>query len=159
LLSVWEPDVALVPVQPPLATQLEALDEDQLNVLDAPVATVLGIADSDTVGAAAVVTVTLTDWVAEPPGPVHVSANAEFAVNGPVVAEPDVGLLPLQLPEALQLVASAEDHVSVDADPEATADGSAVSVTVGTGGTIGGCITPMVTVWLAEPPLPEQSSV
>jgi len=120
---------------------------------------VLGAADSETDGAAGTVTVTFTDCVADPPGPVHVRANAESAVSAPVFAEPEVALAPLQLPDAEQLLASVEVHVSVADAPWATAAGATSSVTVGTAGAGGSCVTSTVTVWLAEPAAPAQVSV
>jgi hypothetical protein len=50
-LIVWLPEVALLPDQAPVAAQLEALLEDQLNSVDPPGATVFGAALSETVGA------------------------------------------------------------------------------------------------------------
>jgi hypothetical protein len=69
-----EPLVALVPDQPPEAVQEVALGVDQDNVELAPLATVLGLAVMLTVGAGVgEVTETVTDWVALPPAPGHVS--------------------------------------------------------------------------------------
>lgn len=133
-----EPLRALVPVQPPDAVQLVALVDDQLSVVEPPLAIVDGAAVSVTEGAAGCVTVTFTDCVADPPAPVQVSANAELAVRAPVDAVPDVALLPLQLPEAVQDVALVDDQVSVAAEPDTTDDGATASVTVGAGGAVGG---------------------
>jgi hypothetical protein len=66
-----EPLVATLPDQPPEAVQAVALVEDQLSVALLPLVTVLGAALKVTVGAG-VVTVTVADWTAEPPGPVQV---------------------------------------------------------------------------------------
>jgi hypothetical protein len=68
---VIEPLVASEPLQPPDAAQVVALVEDQLNVAVPPLATVLGLALSVTVGAG-VVTVTVADCTALPPLPVQV---------------------------------------------------------------------------------------
>ena len=124
-------------------------------------ATVVGDAVSVTEGTAGCVTVTFTDCVADPPPPaaVQVNANAEFAVRGPVDALPDVDLVPLQLPVAVQVVALVDDQVSVAADPETTDAGTTASVTVGPCGSVGGGATPAVTVWTAVPPAPEQVNV
>jgi hypothetical protein len=46
----WLPEVALAPDQPPEAVQEVALVEDQVSVEDAPFATDVGFAASDTVG-------------------------------------------------------------------------------------------------------------
>ena len=154
-----EPLRALVPVQPPDAVQLAALVDDQFRVVEPPLATVVGVAVSVTEGADGCVTVTFTDCVASPPGPVQVNANAEFAVSAPVDAVPDVALVPLQLPDAVQDVASVDDHVSVAADPDTTDDGATASVTEGACGDVGGWVTLAVTVWPAVPPAPAQVSV
>lgn len=157
-----EPDRALLPVQPPEAVQLAALVAVQLSVVPPPLATVEGVALSDTEGsggAAGGTTVTLTDCVAVPPAPEHVRANAEFAVSGPVEALPEVALLPLQLPEAAQAVALVDDQVSVAAAPESTVDGTAASDTEGPTGADGGAVTFAVTVWPAVPPEPLHVSV
>ena len=61
------------------------------------------------------------------------------------------GLLPDQPPEAAQAVAFAEDHVSVEALPELTVLGAALSVIDG-----GEAPTVTVAVWVAEPPAPVQ---
>ena len=61
-----------------------------------------------------------------------------------------MALLPLQPPEALQLVASVELHVNVDDPPLLTLVGLAVRVTVGAGMTV------TVTASLALPPAPVQ---
>jgi hypothetical protein len=63
--------VASEPLQPPDAAQEVAFVEDQLKVEVAPLATVVGLALSDTVGAGGV-TVTVADWAALPPAPVQV---------------------------------------------------------------------------------------
>ena len=47
----WLPEVALVPDQPLEAVQVVALVEDQVSVEDAPLATEVGFAASDRVGA------------------------------------------------------------------------------------------------------------
>jgi hypothetical protein len=66
---------------------------------------------------------------------------------------PDVALLPVQLPDAVQLVALVELHVNVDAPPDAMLGGDAVSATVGSGASV------TVAVCDVEPPVPEQLSV
>jgi hypothetical protein len=66
------PFVGSLPDQPPDAEQLLALLEDQLNVADPPLLTVVGVAFRLTEGAG-VETLTVTDWVALPPGPLQVS--------------------------------------------------------------------------------------
>lgn len=61
-----------MPVHAPLATHDVALSDDHVNTVVAPLVTVVGLADSVTVGAAAPLTVTVTDWLADPPSPVQV---------------------------------------------------------------------------------------
>lgn len=150
------------PVQPPLAVQLVAFEVDQLRVVDPPATTVVGAAVRVTVGRGVTVfgtTVTLTDWVADPPPPVHVSANDALLVSGPLDAEPLVCLLPLQLPLAEQDVASVDDQVKVVAAPEFTVDGDADNVTEGPCGFEADCVTFAVTVCPAMPPEPLHVSV
>jgi len=68
-----DPVVAMVPDHPPEAVQEVAFVLDQFNVEVAPLATVLGLALSVTVGAGVgVVTATVAACVALPPGPVQV---------------------------------------------------------------------------------------
>jgi hypothetical protein len=101
----------------------------------------------------------LTDWVADPPPPVHVSANDALLVSGPLEALPLVCLLPLQLPLAEHDVASVDDQVKVAAAPEFTVDGDTDNVTDGPCGFEGDCVTLAVTVCPAMPPEPLQVSV
>jgi hypothetical protein len=64
------PEVALAPDQPPEAVQDAAFVEDQVSVEDAPVATNVGLAASDTVtdgGGGVPGTVTVTDALALTP--------------------------------------------------------------------------------------------
>jgi len=67
----WLPEVALVPVHPPEAVQEVALVEDQVSIEDPPLATDVGIAESDTAGVVGVV------------GVVAAGAEAELAVPPP----------------------------------------------------------------------------
>ena len=66
------PFVPSLPDQPPEAVQLVALLEDQLSMADPPLLTVAGLALRRTTGAG-VETLTVTDWLALPPGPLQVS--------------------------------------------------------------------------------------
>ena len=66
------PLIPLLPDQPPEAVQLLALLEDQLSMADPPLLTVAGLALRLTTGAG-VETLTVTDWLALPPGPLQVS--------------------------------------------------------------------------------------
>jgi hypothetical protein len=63
-----EPLKGSLPFHPSEAVQAVAWVDDQFKVDVPPFATVLGVAVSVTVGAAAV-TVTVADWAAVPPGP------------------------------------------------------------------------------------------
>lgn len=148
---LWFPVVDLLPDQPPDATQLVALAAFHVNVDAVPDATVVGAAVNVSVGAGAIVTVAVC--AAEPPTPVHVNVKLDGAVKIPVLCVPDVPLLPDQLPDATQLVALAEFHVNVDAAPDATLPGDAVSVSVGAGTTV------TVAVCETEPPVPVQFNV
>ena len=111
----------------------------------------VGDADKVTVGTGAIDTVAVCD--AEPPAPEHVSTKLPLADSAPELCVPDVALLPVQLPDAVQLVAFVELHVSVDEPCAATVVGDALKVTVGAGAivTVADCA--------AEPPVPEQLSV
>jgi len=91
-----------------------------------------------------------------PPLPAHVRVYVEFAV-GETVSEPLTVCVPLQLPDAEQLVALVELHVSVEDWPAVIDVGVAVRVTVGVG------VDAVVTVTLADavpdPPAPVQVRV
>ena len=65
-----EPLVPLAPLQPPDAEQAVALVLLQVRVEDDPLATLAGFTPRLTVGAGGV-TVTVTVWLADPPGPVQ----------------------------------------------------------------------------------------
>ena len=70
-LTVWLPEVALLPLQAPLAVHDVVLLEDQLRVLMPPLAIDAGLALRLTLGAVALVTVTVVDPEALPPVPVQ----------------------------------------------------------------------------------------
>ena len=67
----WLPEVALLPDHAPEAVQEVALVDDQVSVEDAPLATEVGLAVSDTVGGGALATVTVVEALALPPEPVQ----------------------------------------------------------------------------------------
>jgi hypothetical protein len=73
-LTPWLPEVALVPVKAldPEAVHEVALADDQVSVLLEPLVIEAGLALRLTVGAALVVTVTVTERLALPPAPVQV---------------------------------------------------------------------------------------
>jgi hypothetical protein len=131
-LIVWLPEVALLPAQPPEAVQDVAFVEDQVSVDDPPLATDVGFAEIDMVGAGSN-TVTVADALCDPPDPVQVRLKVLLLVSAPEPSLPEVALAPDQPPEAVQDVAFVEDQLSVAVPPLATELGLAVSDTVGTG--------------------------
>jgi hypothetical protein len=151
-MMVSVPLGARAPLQPPEALQLSALLDDQVSVVLPPLVTVSGAALSMTRGAGGV-TVTLAVAAPLPPGPVHVRVNADADVSAAVTSLPMVGRAPLQLPDAVQLVASVVDHLNVVVVPLITEVGSAVMVTVGAGATA------TLAVAAAMPPAPVQVRV
>ena len=97
-----------------------------------PAATVVGLALRLTVGAAGLAETSMVVAAsALPPAPEHVSANAFVAASVPVPAVPLVALAPVHAPDAVQSVASVEDHVRVAVLPLATVCGVAARLTVG----------------------------
>jgi len=129
----WLPLAASGPAQLPEAAQLVALTEDHASVVECPTAT--EFAANDRLGAAGgvpEVAVRVTDPAADVP-------NALVQVNVYVVAPAAAGVsvwvplvvcAPLQLPDAVQPVASIDDQVSV-AEPPRGMDG-ADNVRIGT---------------------------
>jgi hypothetical protein len=151
-----EPDVAFDPLQLPDAVHAVALLVDQVNVLLPPLLTDVGDADSETVGAG-VADVTVTDAVrcVAPPAPLQLSVYDAFAVNAPVLCEPDVAFDPLQPPDAVHDVALVDDQVSVLLPPLLTEVGEADNDTVGAG-VPDDSDTATVTFACREPPGPVQ---
>ncbi len=125
------PESALLPDQPPDATQEVAFEVAHCSVALAPLETALGLAVRVTTGAGEV-TDTVVDCVALPAGPLS-------------------GSLPDQPPAATQAVALTLDQVSVDAAPEPTVLGLAFRVTDGRGE-----LTVTTTDCDAAPPAPSQ---
>jgi hypothetical protein len=78
-------------------------------------------------------------------------------LSAPVDCDPLIDLVPDQEPAALQAVALAEDHVSVELLPEATVPGLTLILTVGTGSAVTP-VTVTVADWVAEPSGPVQDS-
>jgi len=120
------PLVGSEPDQPPEAVHAVALVELHVRVEVWPLATDVGLALNDTVGAMAV-TVTVADCDAEPPVPVHVSVNFVFDERADVTCVPLVGSGPDQPPDAVHAVALVELQIKVDVLPELTVLGLAVS--------------------------------
>src|SRR6202035_3552001 len=140
------------PDHPPEAAQAVALVEDQVNVELPPLGTLVGPALMETLGGVADV-VTVADWDAEPPAPVHVSMNLVVAERLAVALGPLVGLVPLHPPDATQAVALVDDQASIDAAPLLTVLGLAERVRAGA------ClVTDTVADCVALPPEPVQVS-
>jgi hypothetical protein len=142
-----------VPDHAPEAVHEVASVEDQLSVVLPPLATLAAPALSETFGAGAPDTVTVADCAAAPPAPVQTTTNLVVAVSAGVLAQPLVGCVPLQPPEAVHEVALADDHLNIDAVPFFTALGLADRVT-----TAAGLVTDTVADWVALPPAPEHVS-
>jgi hypothetical protein len=123
-------------------------------VAAAPLATLVGLADSAAVGRACAATVTVAvAAVLVPPGPEQVNEYVVAAVRAPVLAVPLAALVPLQPPLAVHEVALVELQVKVAAAPLATLVGLADSAAVGR------ACAATVTVAVAAvlvPPGPEQ---
>ena len=147
------PLVGSLPDQPAEAVQLLALLDDQLSIADPPLLTVVGFALSPTVGGSE--TVTVTDLLALPPGPLHISVKVVVALSAPVLTLPFGDSLPDQPPEAVQPLALLDDQLSIAAPPPLTVLGFALRFTVG----VTGAETFTVTDWLTLPPDPLQVSV
>lgn len=133
---VSEPAVALAPDHAPDAKHEVAPFDVQVSVTAAPPGTLIGLASSDTEGAAgggAVSTLIVTDLVSAPPRLVHVSEKPRADVIGPTDSEPDGGLLPDHAPDATQDFARSAFQRRVDDPLLATVGGSATSVTIGRG--------------------------
>jgi hypothetical protein len=131
------------------------LAEVQVNVELPPSLTLVGLALSVTVGAGAgAEIVTMADWEAEPPAPVHARVKLVVVVSAGVLWEPFIGSLPAQPPEAVQDVALVAVHASIEVAPLFTVLGLAARVTAGAG-----VVIETVALWTALPPLPLQVSV
>jgi hypothetical protein len=101
------------------------------------------------------VMLTTAEAAALPPTPEQVSVKVEAAVSAPVEALPLVPLDPLQPADAVHEVAFVLLQVSVEASPDGTEVGLAVSVTVGFGNTV----TVTVAAAGVVPAAPEHVSV
>jgi hypothetical protein len=131
-----------------------ALVDDQLILELLPLFTVLGLAPMFTVAVGFALTVTVVDWVALPPLPVHVSANVALAESAPVGCEPPTGLAPDHPPDAVQEVAFVADQASVELLPLMSELGLALKLTVGAE-----VFTDTVADCVAFPPAPVQVKV
>jgi hypothetical protein len=143
---------------------VEAPTVVQVSSVVAPDLTDVGFAEKATVGAAGVgvVDVTVTEalfWTV-PPVPVHVREYAALWVRPAIALLPEVACVPVQPPEAMQLVAFVELHCNMVCPPDVMLAGFAVRVSVGAGaggGATGTGVTVTATDWLTEPPAPEQA--
>jgi len=113
-----------------------------------------GVAFSVTVGCG-YATVTSTEVVDVPPGPVQTSAKVVVAVSAAEVSVPDGGRLPVHPFDAVQAVASVLVHERVVVPFGATLVGSAFNTAVGV---LGGA-TATFTDAVASPPDPEHFNV
>jgi hypothetical protein len=148
----WVPETALLPDQAPDAVQDVALVEDQVSVEDPPLATEVGFAETDTVGAGVeAVILTCAEALPVPPAPVQLRLNVLAVVKAPVDCVPETALVPDQAPDAVQDVALVEDQASVEAAPLATEVGFAEIDTVGAG--VGGGV-PATLTWVEALTLP-----
>ena len=111
---------------------------------------------NDTVGSG-ISTITVTDWVALPPSPRHISVNVLSLVISFRVSLPVVGLSPDHVPLAVQAVVFALLHDNVTSLLRATDVALAAIETVGSGMT-GGCTVTVVET-VALPPGPVQVTV
>ena len=129
------PLTALLPLQPLLAVQLEALLLVQARLVAPPLGTLAGLAFKSTLGAGvAVATATVTDWLAVLPAELaQVSVKVLLLASGPRASDPEVAFAPLQAPEALQEAALLVDQVSVLLPCAATLVGLAARLMVGSG--------------------------
>jgi hypothetical protein len=152
--TVAVPLAAFVPDQPPDAVQLVA-------PLPFHVSVVVPFSGTDFGEAASVTdtpepwTVTVAVLVTVPPLPVQASVKLFADVIALVVNVPDVVFVPVHAPDAVQLVAFVDEHVSFDVPPDATDVGDADNVSVGA--------VALATVTVAErviePPDPVHASV
>jgi hypothetical protein len=136
------PETGFVPLHAPDARQAEAFSAAQVSVAADPFCTTPGAAVNVNVAAGA--TATVADFDAVPPGPVQAREYVVPLMSGPVASLPAVGRVPVQPPDAAQLVAFADDHVSVAAAAGLTVPGLTASSTVGAagGGTTGAVVPP-----------------
>lgn len=141
------PDVACVPLHAPEAVQPVALLELQVNVVDWPGVTLVGLAESVTVGGG--VKFTVTAPLPLPPAPLQLNVKVVAVVIGPTFSVPVVARVPLHPPDAVQDVALVADHVTTLTAPAVSVPGDALTVTAGAGGGGGG---------LESPPPPPQAA-
>ena len=179
---VCEPVIPLFPVQPPTATQLVALLLLQLSIVAPPLVTDPRALDRLTVGAGfgagtgtgagTGVTVTDTLRLTVPPAPTQARVKPVVLLSDAVFWIPVSALLPVQPPDAVQVVVLALFQVSVAPLPATTEPALALRESVGTGAGVGvgggvgvgagagagAGVTVTETLRLALPPAPEHTS-
>jgi hypothetical protein len=155
------PEVLFVPLHAPDAVQLVALVDDHDRVALLPDVTEVGEAEMVTVGIGVTdtgVTAIVTDWVAGVTvPPLQVIVYVVFAIRFVNVSVPEIALVPVQPPDAVQEAVFEEDHVKIVEPPETTDVGAPENVTVGTEGVT--AVTVTATLWFVEPVALVQVSV
>jgi hypothetical protein len=124
------PLVATCPLHPPEAVQEVEFSELHVRTDMPPGATTVGLAVSVATGTAVISTVAVAPWLL-PPSPAQVSENVVSELSAAVAWEPEVASVPLQPPDAVQLLESVELQVNVEVVPAAINVGIAARVAVG----------------------------
>jgi len=121
---------ATCPLHPPEAVQEVEFSELHVRTDVPPGATTDGLAVSVATGMVVTSTVAVAAWLL-PPSPAQVSEKVVLELRAAVAWEPEVASVPLQPPDAVQLVESVELQVNVEVVPAATNVGLAARVAVG----------------------------
>ena len=156
--TLSEPLTALPPDQPPLlsdpplALQLVAFSTDQLSVVLAPLS-MLVLAALKLICGRSAITVTVTESLIVPPGPLQDSRNEVSLLSGPTFSLPPADFAPLQPPLALQLSTLSADQLRTTESPLLTLTSLAVSDSEGSS-----ALTVMLTEAESLPPSPVQDS-
>jgi len=93
----------------------------------------VGVGEGEGGGAGGGTTLTVADLEILPPVPMHKSEYVVVAV-GETICEPEIFLVPVQPPEAVQELALVDDQLSVDDCPLAMSVGEAEKLSIGAGG-------------------------
>jgi hypothetical protein len=144
------PAEAFVPDHPPEATQLVAFWLAQVSAAAFPATTEVGLAFKATMGGSEA-TVTVVVCEALPPAPAQVSVYDAVDPSAAVDSEPLGPKVPLQPPDAEQVVALAAVQVNTAVPPAASVVGEAVRVTAGAG-----AVTTISADCEVSPPAPRQ---
>jgi hypothetical protein len=124
------PLVATCPPHPPEAVHDVEFSELHVRTDVPPGATTDGLAVSVATGTVTTWTVAVAAWLL-PPAPVQVSEKVVAELRAADAWEPEVASVPLQPPDAVQVVESVELQVNVEVVPGATDVGLAARVAVG----------------------------